>query len=288
MKIKITTDVTTCIPKEIADKNDIGFVEFYISINEKPTKELSEINREKFLNEVKFMIPYPTSSFPSPQDYLDAFQKAEDDGYDEILHIGLGLNISGALNSANAAAKRIKKTKVTVYDSGIMGPSQGTMVLMALKLLKKGKSVEEVIEYLESVKLNIYGAGLSESFDVLFKTGRVKKGAGITVMSSLMRLKPLFELNFEKGVTGIGGGMGFNGARKKIISNIIEKTDDKITYDLYMTDAGAPKLLKQLEEEIVKVRNIKNIYYWPMVSMMINTCGKGSVIGTLSPTLDEV
>ncbi len=288
MKIKITTDVTTSIPKEIADKNDIEFVEFYLNINGKPTKELSEINREKFMNEAKFMTPYPTSNFPSPQNYLEAFQKVEDNGYDEILHIGLSLNISGALNSARVAAKRIKKTKITVYDSGIMGPSQGTMVLMARKLLKKGKSVEEVIKYLESEKLKIYGAGCSENFDILFKTGRVKKGAGITVMSSLMRLKPLFELNFEKGVTGIGGGMGFRGAIKKIVANIIEKTDDKITYDLFMTDAGAPKLLKRLEEEIVKVRKIKNIHYWPMVSMMIHTCGKGSIIGTLSPTLDEI
>ena len=160
MKIKITTDVTTCIPKDVADKNDIEFIEFYLNIDGKPTKELSEIDREKFMNELQDMDPFPTSNFPSPQDYLEAFQKILDDGYDEIFHIGLSPNISGALNSAKAAAKRLKNAKITIYDSGIMAPSQGAMVLMIVKLLKKGKKPDEIIKYLESIKHNIYGAGL--------------------------------------------------------------------------------------------------------------------------------
>ena len=55
-----------------------------------------------------------------------------------------------------------------------------------------------------------------------------------------------------------------------------------------MTDAGATELLKKLEEAVKKVRKIKNIHHWPMVSMMIHTCGKGSVMATVCPTLDEV
>ncbi|OLS29902.1 MAG: DegV domain-containing protein [Candidatus Heimdallarchaeota archaeon AB_125] len=288
MTIRVTTDVTTCIPKEITDKNNIEFIEFYLNINGKPTKELSELDRETFMNELSDMNPFPTSNFPSPQDYLDAFQKILDDGYDEIFHIGLSPNISGALNSAKVAAKKLKEAKITIYNSGIMAPSQGSMVLIAVKLLNQGKTHDEVIEYLESIKYNIYGAGLSINFDILFKTGRVKKSAGLTVFSSLMKLKPLFELNFETGVTGIGGGVGFKGAIKKIVQNIEEKTDEGLTYDLIMTDAGAPELLKKLEEAVKKVRKIKNIHHWPMVSMMIHTCGKGSVMATVCPTLDEV
>ena len=288
MTMKITTDVTTCIPQDVADKNEIEFIEFYLNIDGKPTKELSEIDREKFMIELQDMDPFPSSNFPSPQDYLEAFQKILDSGYDEIFHIGLSPNISGALNSAKAAAKRLKNAKITIYDSGIMGPSHGAMVLMAIKLLKEGKNPDEVIKYLEPIKQNIYGAGLSINFDLLFKSGRVKKSAGLTVISSVMRLKPLFELNFETGVTGIGGGMGYNGALKKIVQNIVEKTDETLTYDLIMTDAGAPELMKKLEEKVKKVRKIKNVYYWPMVSMMIHTCGKGSVIATVCPSIDEI
>ena len=169
MTIRVTTDVTTCIPKEITDKNNIEFIEFYLNINGKPTKELSELDRETFMNELSDMNPFPTSNFPSPQDYLDAFQKILDDGYDEIFHIGLSPNISGALNSAKVAAKKLKEAKITIYNSGIMAPSQGSMVLIAVKLLNQGKTHDEVIEYLESIKYNIYGAGLSINFDILFK-----------------------------------------------------------------------------------------------------------------------
>ncbi|MHA2358169.1 MAG: hypothetical protein ACXABK_05325 [Candidatus Heimdallarchaeaceae archaeon] len=45
MTVKITTDVTTCIPKELADKKGIDFVEFYLLIGDESVRELSEIDR---------------------------------------------------------------------------------------------------------------------------------------------------------------------------------------------------------------------------------------------------
>jgi DegV family protein with EDD domain len=225
---------------------------------------------------------------PSPQDYTDAFEKAFNEGYDEILHIGLSFNISNALNSATVASKEFKDKEITIYDCGVMGPSQGVMVLMADKILKNGKSVEDAVKFLDSMKGGIYGIGCSSSFDILFKTGRVKKGAGITIISKLLRLKPLFELNFKEGVVGLGGGKGYKDAIKMIISNIQEKTDDNIEYDLIMGDAIGPNLMKKLEDEIVKVRKIRNIYYWPIVPMMAHTLGKGCAMATLGPTLEDV
>ena len=166
MKVKITTDVQTCIPKDLADEKGIDFVEFYLLIGDESVKELSEIDREQFIHDLKDMKPYPTSSMPSPQDYVDTFEKAFNEGYDEILHIGLSFNISNALNSATIAAKKFEKKKITIYDCGVMGPSEGIMVLMADKLLNKGKTVEEVINFLDSMKGKIYGIGCSSSFDI--------------------------------------------------------------------------------------------------------------------------
>jgi len=284
MKVKVFTDVTTFIPDELAEKYNIGFVEFSLLIDGKTYKEKSEIDREEFINTMGEMDPYPTSSMPNPSEFLEAFQEASEEGYNEILYIGITNNLSKAQNSAKLAGKKMKKAKVTVYDSEIMGACQGIMVLSAAHLFQKGKSMNEVIKYLDSIKEKIYGAGLSSSFDILFKTGRVKKGVGISTISTVMRLKPMFELNYEKGLTSLGGGKGYKGAIKILIENFLKKTNENLEYILIMNDALAPDLMKRVETEIKKIRKIKETFYWPITPMAAHTLGKGCVIAVVGPS----
>jgi DegV family protein with EDD domain len=284
MKVKVFTDVHTFIPDDLASKYDIGFVEFSLLIDGKAYKEKSELDREEFINTMGEMDPYPTSSMPNPSDYLEAFQEAEKKGYDEIIYIGITVNLSQSQNSAKIAAKQLKKAKATVYDSEIMGSCQGIMALSAAHLFQKGKSMDEVIKYLDSIKKIAYGAGLSSSFEVLFKTGRVKKGAAISAISTLMRLKPMFEFNYEKGITSLGGGRGYKGAIKILIDNFLEKTDENLEYILIMNDALAPELMKKVEKEIKKIRKIKETFYWPITPMAAHTLGKGCVVAVIGPS----
>lgn len=283
MKVKVFTDVTTFIPEELAKEYDIGFVELYLMINDVAHKETT-VDREDFINKVKDMDPYPTTSLANAHNYLEAFQKALNDGYDHVFHIGLSLNLSNSLNTANIAAKKLKKGQVTVYDSRIMGACEGIMALTASSLFKKGKSVEEVITYLDGLEDKIYGAGLSYSFDILFKTGRVKKGVAISMISSIMKLKPMFELNFETGIISLGGGKGFKGAIKKIIENIQEKTDSETEHILILSDALSPDLMMTMEKEIKKIRKIKEVHYWPISVIAAHTLGKGAVTAVLGPS----
>jgi len=157
MKVKVFTDVTTFIPEKLAKEYNIGFVEFSILMKDGAYKETT-IDREDFINKLKDMDPYPTTSQANAHDYLEPFQKALNGGYDHVFHIGLSLNLSNSLNSANMAAKKLKKGQVTIYDSRIMGACEGIMALTASKLFKKGKSVEEVITYLDGLEDKIYGA----------------------------------------------------------------------------------------------------------------------------------
>lgn len=283
MKVKVFTDVTTFIPEELAKEYDIGFVELYLMINDVAHKETT-VDREDFIINLKDMDPYPTTSLANAHDYFEPFQKALNDGYDHVFYIGLSLNLSNSLNTANIAAKKLKKGKVTIYDSRIMGACEGIMALTASRLFKKGKSVEEVITYLDGLEDKIYGAGLSHSFDILFKTGRVKKGVAISMISSIMKLKPMYELNFETGITSLGGGKGFKGAIKKIIENIQEKTDSETEYVLILSDALSPDIMMTMEKEIKKIRKIKEVYYWPISVIAAHTLGKGAVTAVLGPS----
>lgn len=289
MKVKIVTDSTTCLPKEFVEQEKISLLESKIIIDGKEYRELSELNYEEFIEGLQFLEPYPTTTLASPQDTLDIFEKAIEQGYDEIFYIGLSPNVSNQFNSAKVAAKRVqKKIKVILYQSGLMGPSQGVLVYRAAELLKQGKSVEETIANLDQLKNSVYTIGLSRDFNTLFRTGKVKKSIKMTVVASVLSLKPIFEINLDEGVVGIGGGAGYSSAMKKIKEAIIEHSSQSQIYDLYISDALAEKKnVKQLIETVKSAVQVRKVENWQLTPVITWAVGKGGLMATIIPVQEE-
>ncbi len=284
MKVKIVTDSHACLPMDFMKKEDIGYLESLMIIDEKDYKELSDIDRDDFIKQMSKFNPYPKTSIGSPQHALDIFEQAVDDGYDEIFYIGVSPTISNQYNSAKIAAKKVeKKIKVTIYECGLSSSSQGALTLSATKLLKKGKSVQEVIKELDKLKTYTHTLGLSQSFEALFKTGKIQKKMSLSVMASLMKLKPMFEIILDEGVQSRGAGRGNKGALQKVYERIEELAVADIEYDLILSDVNNTHHFKIIEEELGKILSIKDIHHWKIPPVIIHSLGTESVQITISP-----
>lgn len=288
MKIKLVTDASCLLPQEIMEEENIGIFESILLIEGKEYRELTELDRKKFILSLHNADPYPTSSQVSAQDVIDVYNKAIEDGFDEILYLSLTPNISSHMNVARLAAKKVKdKIKVTIYQTDYTCGSQGAMVYHAMKLLKKGKSSDYIISYLDELKPKIYTFGVTIDLESLFKSGKVKRGSAKGILVSLLRMKPIVEINTEDAVIGIGAGISLKSAIKKLIKEIETKTDSDTQYDLYMADTLNPELVQQLVQEIKKVRKIKETHYWEISPVVALSSGNGAVMATLCPILKE-
>ena len=81
------------------------------------------------------------SACPGVGDYLDAFE-----GYDEIYVVTIISVLSGSYNALRLALEDHPKLTSFVYDSKILAYPQGEIVIEVSKLIKAGKSFEEIIE----------------------------------------------------------------------------------------------------------------------------------------------
>ena len=288
MKIKLVTDASCLIPREIFEKEDIGIFESIIMIEEKEHRELTELDREDFFDKLVSYNPYPTSTQVSSTDVLDVLNKAQEDGYDELLYLGLAPTVSSQFNVVRLAAKRFKgDMKITLYQTNFVSGPQGALVYNALKLLKQNKTSEEIIAYMKEIEEKIYSIGTAIDMESLFKSGRVKRGSIKGIMATLLKMKPLAEVNNKDGVIGVGAGTSFNSCIKKMIEKILENTDPSITYDLFMADALNPELMKDYEKEVKKVLKINETHYWEVSPVMAMSTGKGVVLATVCPTLKK-
>ena len=287
MKIKIVTDSTSSFPQDIADKDNVGILESKIFLDGRDLKEITEINRKDLANSIPKLNPYPTTTMASPQEALDIFKQAVEEKYDEILYIGVSPTISNQYNSAKVAAKKIKdKIKVTLYECGLSTTSQGAVVFNAIKLVKQGKKVDEIISILDEMKTQTFTLGVSPSFEILFKTGKVRKKASLSVMATVLQLKPLYEVLLDKGPQGAGAGMGYKGAIKKIVQKLSELCSEGVEYDLFLSDAFNTKYFNLMENEIRKVTKIKEVLNWEIIPCVMLSTGVKSFQATLAPHID--
>ena len=250
-------------------------------------KELTELNRSEFLNGLKTFEPYPTSTQVSGKDVLDVIERAIEEGYNEVFYLGLAATVSSQMNVVRLTSKRVKdKIKVTIYPTELVSGSQGSMVYNTIKLLKQEKSIEEITAYLDNIKQKIYTIGVAVDMESLFRSGRVKRGSVKGIMASLLKMKPIAEINTQYGVIGVGANRSFKGAIEFMIDKIKTHTDSNTEYDLFMSDAQNPELMKQFEEEVKKVLKIKEIHHWEMSPVMAMSTGNKAVTATVCPTLE--
>ena len=90
----------------------------------------------------------PKTSLPSAQDIEDILNKLEEEGYTHVIAISISSGLSGSFNALRLALEDHPKLTSYVYDSKILAYPQGEIVIETAKLIKAGKTFEEIIETL--------------------------------------------------------------------------------------------------------------------------------------------
>ena len=288
MKIKLLTDSTACLSKDFYNQEDIEIVESLLMLDGELKRDISDIERIDFLYRINKMFPYPWSSQADPKDVNKIFEKAISDGFEEIFYIGVSKNITNQFETVEFVSFLHKEMiKTTLYQCGYMGASQGGMVLIANKMLKNGKSVEEIIKTLDDIKENIKTIIVLESSKYLFKTGKIKEGIfiqpTIKYLAKFKWLKPIVEIKLEEGVIGVDKSIFTRTAIKKAINIMNTELSHEIEYNLIFSLTRSKKYCTKIEKIIKKSFNVKEVQYWQASPVVVWAIGAKSIKFTLIP-----
>ncbi|MCI2069407.1 MAG: DegV family protein [Bacilli bacterium] len=169
-KYKIVVDSSSNLLPGFIDDPEVGFevVPLKIRIDGKDFTDNKDGDVKEMLAAFHAAKWRPFTSCPSPQDYIDAYQDAEN-----VIAVTISSKMSGSFNSAYVASVGLEGVKVHVVDSKATSGNMILIVEKAYALIKEGKSFEEIeneIEaYAESLKLFF----LLDSFETLQKAGRI-------------------------------------------------------------------------------------------------------------------
>ncbi len=198
MTIKIVTDSTCDLPKEVIEKYDITVIPAYINFTDGSFLDGVEISRKEFYEKLPRYDTPPTTSAPAIGTFARAYKKLMDEGATNIISIHISSTLSGIYNVAVLAAEAMEKMVVKTFDPGNLSLGTGLIVEAAAKMADAGKTLEEILEKLKDLAERTYTFAALDTLKFLKRSGRIsrlKAGFG-----SLLQIKPVISMNAGKVV----------------------------------------------------------------------------------------
>lgn len=214
MKVKIISDSTCDLSKDLIEKYSIAVVPLYVSLGDKIGADGIEIVPDDIYAFVDKNGKLPKTSAANYEDYLKVFTFWHEQGY-EIVHFNISSEFSSSYNNACMAAKEVGGAYVV--DSRSLSTGQGLAVLHGAELAQEGRSAKEIYEECTAITSKIEASFVVDSIDYLYKGGRCSALAAFG--ANLLKLKPCIELNDGK----MHPGKKYRGIFSRVILNYVQE-----------------------------------------------------------------
>ena len=255
---KRSVAIVTDSASDFEDENlNIYVVPMRYNFGSKGYKDKVSQTSSEFYKELTKGEHHPQTSQPSSGDFKKQYQFLSSH-YETIISLHLPKKLSGTYQSAKNAAKKADDAKITVIDTNNASVGNGLIVKYAAKLVKAGKTHEEVISGIKKAinKTQIYV--VLDNLNSAVKGGRVKPT--IKVISDFLNLKPIMSIKKNGTLGPIGAMWGNKNVVKKIANFINKKIVFNKQYDIAIAhsicEENAELLRKLLYE---KSQNINSI-----------------------------
>ncbi len=189
--VKIVTDSTADIPRELAQQHDIRVVPAIVNFGLESFREGVDISTSEFFSRLVASPTLPTTSQPSIGEFMEAYAEAGRGG-EPVLGIHLGSTFSGLFSAAQVASQSMPERNVTVYDSGMLSMGLGLMVIEAAKAARKGARLEQLLHLLDSMKPRTRVIAVLDTLEYLRRGGRLSRISA--TLGRILSVRPVIQV----------------------------------------------------------------------------------------------
>lgn len=251
-------DSTCDLPVDIIEKYNIGVAPLNIIIGDKTYQDKIDISSDEFFELLPNLKELPTTSMPSPEEYLKIIYEAIEKGFTEILCICMSSGTSGSYQSAVLAKEYFYENnldstiKIHVVDSLSMSHGSGWLIIKSAKLLEEGYTFEELIKFNEENKTRVKHFLCVDDLNNLIKSGRLTNASAF--IGKLLKVKPIMSMKKGKGAI-VAKERGRNNVFKLYITELERRIDLEYTDFIIIGYTSEISIANTLIEKI-KAENV--------------------------------
>ena len=273
-RIAIVSDSTCDLPKSVIEQEDIKIVPLYIGFNEEVLRDGVDITTLGLYEKVEEKGFLPKTSAASTQDFYDMFTSLLNDGYDEIVYLGIGSTLSSTLQNAFIAKNEIENDKIYLVDSLNLSTAIGFFLLKACKYRKQGLSGKEIAEEIEKLVPKVRAQFCIDTMEYLHKGGRC---SGMTkLLGTVLKIKPIIKVVDGK-MDVYGKPRGKKNGLREMVKDTLDNKDNIDMDCIFITDSYAgeedQEIFKMLEGNI----DTSNIMFSKAGCVISSHCGPKTI-----------
>ncbi len=283
--IRIVTDSTGDIPSHVLQQWNIEIVPLKVHFGEEAYLDGVDITPDAFYKKLAESPMLPTTSQPSPNDFLEAYQNIlKDNPEQKIISIHLSSAFSGTYQSAVMAKSMLgEQADITVIDSKSASFGIGSLAVAAAKAAAEGMSKEQCLalihQLMEQTRLYFY----VDTLEYLQKGGRIGKASAL--LGSLLQIKPILSIDKEGEVYPVDKVRGSKKAAMRIVELLKQDFQDKPVH-IAIAHANASKDAETWQERLEKEFQVKSSIITEIGSVIGTHVGPGATGIFMMPIID--
>lgn len=273
MKIKILSDSTCDLSKDLLEKYDITLVPLTVIKNGEAFKDGVTISPAEIFAHVAAGGSLCSTTALNIGEYTDYFSKYAD-SYDGVLHINLGSGFSSSYQNACLAADDFEN--VRVVDSMNLSTGQGLVVLYACKMAAECTNLDELQQTVSAYAKKVEASFVLDKLEYMVKGGRCSTAAALG--ANLLNLKPCIEVKDGK----MSVVKKYRGNYSKCLATYVKdrlcNRDDLDRDTLFVTRTPVSAECEQAVADAVKeYADFENIYWTEAGCTVSCHCGPGTL-----------
>lgn len=269
-RVLVVTESACSLPPYLCAERNILVVPMWIVRGERSYRDGVDVTLPEVLAWLDRGPPYPTSSAPSPADYLTAFEEAVRRGAERILVLTVARWLSAAHEHARRAASRFP-IPVEVVDTGTAAAAQGLVVQEAARRLEAGRALEEIVEWVKTVGSRARLVASVRSLDHLYRSGRVPGIAHL--LNRRVGAVPLFAIG-EGRIRRAALAANLSSAIRRMVAEVRRAGLRAARLHVAVTEAGMPDEAEHLASAL-RAEHPGPIPVFPFTPVMAVNTGPG-------------
>lgn len=215
-------------------------------------------NQADFLKRVAESPECPKSACPSPERYLQAFEKEADHYYAVTLTGELSGSYNSAMLGRNLALEKAPDKKIYVFNSKSASVGETLIAKKIIECESAGMEFEKIIETVEAYIESQGTYFVLENLETLRKNGRLSNLKAF--VATALKIKPVMHATPEGTIAQLDQARGINKALMKLADYVVERSADSASKTLAISHCNCPERAKMLRDAILERMPVKDSF----------------------------
>jgi DegV family protein with EDD domain len=271
--VKLTAENTAIVVDSTADFPEASerfpnwrTVPLYVRFGDESHRDYVDLGPAEFYRQLRSAPELPTTSQPTPGDFLAAYEQLA--GYERIYSLHISGRLSGTVESARAAAAEAGADHVRIVDSDTASAAIAMLGLAVHRRLERGTTDGEIDELVARYRRDARLLFTVDTLEFLARGGRI--GRAKAFAGQMLNVKPILTIT-EGEVVPVKRVRGNQKAFMEFVRAFREESAAGPGLRVGIAHADAPERAEALAEMVRRER--------PDAELELSTT-LGAVIGT--------